>query len=181
MLIFVFSFSFLFALFSSRDQIFIHFFFSLLFFSVFWNIIINNHILSILTLFPVSIFSIRDRGGVELEEYTIIYGTAIFTRCLQTRGTYNKNSSMFVMYYTHTHTYISSSYHFSFVSHIRLSKVISRCLSYKRFDEFREKRVLMKGTHCFVTSREDLVFSILWKWMIILYFIEITRDESTIY
>lgn len=107
MLIFVFSFSFLFALFSSRDQIFTLFFFSLLFFffSIFWNII-NNHILSILTLFPVSIFfSIRDRGGVELEEYTIIYGTAIFTRCLRTRGTYNKNSSMLVIYYTHSHTH----------------------------------------------------------------------------
>lgn len=96
-LIFVFSFSF--ALFSSRDQIFTLFFFSLLFFSVSWNII-NNHILSILTLFPVSIFSIRDRGGVELEGYTIIYGTAIFTRCLRTRSTYNKNSSMLVL---HTH------------------------------------------------------------------------------
>lgn len=66
-------------------------------------------------------------------------------------------------FHTHIHTFFSLIMLCSFVSHIRLSKVISRCLSYKSFDEFREKRVLMKGIHCFVTSQEDLVFSILWK------------------
>lgn len=56
-------------------------------------------------------------------------------------------------FYTHT-LYIFFSYYLSFVSHIRLSKVISRCLSYKSFDEFREKRnissfVLIKSTRYF--------------------------------